>query len=89
MIKHLELEIYNRGEDPFFTRTMKHRAGTLGIHGYIESRDSYLFAELEGEEESLIQFLKEYEQGDEAKDIIRLESEYKDEYKGFDTFEIK
>ena len=89
MIKHLNLEMYNRGEDPFFTRTLKHRAGMLGLKGYIERRESYLFAELEGEEENLAQFLKEYEHGDESKDVIRLDPEYTDEYKGYDTFEIR
>ena len=61
----------------------------LGLHGYLERRETYLYAELEGEEEHLQQFVKEYEHGDESKDIIRLESEYTEEYKGYYTFDIR
>jgi acylphosphatase len=90
MIQHLNLEIYSRAKDPFFLRTLRHKANALELKGFIETReDGAIYVELEGEDENVKKFLAEYQHGDESKSIIRMEPSFTNDYKGYDSFEIK
>lgn len=90
MVKHANVEMYRRGQDPFFLRTIRHRAGAWGLKGFAETRpDGALYLELEGEEEQIKKFIEEYEHGEESKEVIRIEPAFTEEYKGYETFEIR
>jgi acylphosphatase len=89
-VVHLNLEIYRKGKDPFFKRSIRHRAHAHNLKGYVDSSpDGSLMVELEGEEKEINKFLVAYQDGEESEEVIRLETTLTEEFQGYTEFEIR
>lgn len=62
----------------------------LGLTGFAENRpDETVYIEAEGDQEKIKEFVVWCRTGPDSADVIRVDTEYGGEFKGFESFEAK
>lgn len=89
MAKHINIKIYGRVQGVFFRQFVKDTARMLGVKGFVRNEsDGTVYAEAEGEEESLKKLIEESKTGSTYAKVEHVEVE-EDEPKNFEEFVIE
>lgn len=88
MKKHLSIKVSGRVQGVFFRASAKQKALSLGLTGFAQNLpDGSVHLEVEGEEDSLREFLSWCHKGPLLARVDHLEFEFSDHLKGFSSFE--
>ncbi len=89
-MKHLNIKIHGFIQGVTFRYSAERLAEKLNIKGFIQNLDDgTVCAEAEGRKEDLEKFLDWCREGPMSARVEKVESEYVDDLKGFDSFIIR
>lgn len=90
MEKHLTVKIYGFVQGIFFRFGAKVEAEKLLIKGFARNEDDgSVYIEAEGDEKDLSLFLDWCKKGPALARIEKVDSEFKNELKGFESFDVE
>ena len=90
MEKNLTVKIYGFVQGIFFRYSAKVEAEKQGIKGFARNEDDgSVYIEAEGDEKNLSLFLEWCRKGPPLARVERVDFEFKDELKGFESFNVK
>ncbi|MBI2033862.1 MAG: acylphosphatase [Candidatus Liptonbacteria bacterium] len=90
MEKHLTVKIYGFVQGMFFRFGAKVEAEKRGIKGFARNEDDgSVYIEAEGNEKDLSQFLEWCRKGPALAKVEKVDFEFKNELKGFKSFDVK
>ena len=90
MEKHLTVKIYGFVQGMFFRYSAKVEAEKRGIKGFARNEDDgSVYIEAEGDEKALFLFLDWCKRGPAPARIEKVDFEFKNELKGFKSFDVK
>lgn len=90
MEKHLSVNIFGRVQGVFFRQSAKKKADELGLNGWIQNQtDGTVYAELEGEEVKLNEFLEWAKEGPDIAKVKDIKFEFSDNMKNFRGFDVR
>lgn len=88
MIKNLQITIYGKVQGVFFRASTKAVADTLGIKGFVLNKpEGTVYAEAEGDEFSLEEFLKFCRKGPKLARVEKVET-HEGRLKNYRNFEV-
>ncbi|MCD4761260.1 acylphosphatase [bacterium] len=89
MIKHLNIKIFGKVQGVSFRYNSKIKANQLGVLGFVKNQpDGTVYAEIEGEEDNLKEFLLWCQQGPSWAKVIDFQTE-EGQFKNFTDFKIE
>lgn len=90
MMKHLDIKIFGRVQGVFFRHLAKKKAEEFGISGLAFNQpDGTVYLEVEGKETDLERFLKWCSKGPETAKVEKVESNFSNDLRNYENFEIK
>lgn len=88
-MKHVAITIRGRVQGVFFRASAKEEAERLGLVGFVRNEaDGSVYAEVEGEEAAVKQFIDWCRQGPQLAEVVKVQTE-EGRPQHFTTFEIR
>lgn len=89
MLKRAEIKIFGQVQGVFFRQQSREKATELGLTGFVRNEpDDSVYAEAEGEEETLHEFIKWCESGPEHARVSKVETVWREPQGKWSDFSI-
>ena len=90
MLKCAEIKIFGQVQGVFFRHQSQKKATELGLTGFVWNEpDGSVYAEAEGEEEKLLEFIKWCESGPEHARVSKVETTWREPEDKWSYFSIE
>jgi len=90
MIKNVKIKIFGRVQGVWFRESAKRKAGELLVAGWVKNEpDGSVYAEAEGEEGKIGEFIEWCHKGPELAKVEKVEVEEREDLEGYKNFEVR